>query len=256
MNSSLFKNKLRSLEPVIGTWVTMPSCHSLDAICREAIDFVILDQEHGSITQSDLLPLINTSLANQVAPIVRPSLVLKDATQYALDSGAYGVQFPNIDCIEDAHVCVDYVKYPPIGSRGYSPFVPASGYKNNGPAWNQLKNDETILVLNIEGQDAIQDVEKICRLDQVDCIFVGLFDLSKSLGIPGQVNNPKVSNLLQNIVDCARNNGKSVGTIATSNDSMKRCLEMGANYIVYMVDTYMLRHSYSSVLAQFHKEVH
>ena len=83
-----FKARLRNQEQIIGTWITCPSPHSLDAICRSQIDFVILDQEHGSITSSDLLPLINTAIRHNTVPIVRPSNIDLQLCQTALDSGA------------------------------------------------------------------------------------------------------------------------------------------------------------------------
>ena len=192
-----FKARLRNQEQIIGTWITCPSPHSLDAICRSQIDFVILDQEHGSITSSDLLPLINTAIRHNTVPIVRPSNIDLQLCQTALDSGAFGLQFPNINNKDDACLAASYSKYPPLGIRGFSPFVPASSYLNNGIEWNSSANEDNSIILNIEGKDAIRNAEDICMINDCDCIFIGLFDLSKALGIPGKVKDPELENYWQ-----------------------------------------------------------
>ena len=248
MNASLFKSKLRNLDLVLGTWVTSPSTHILDAICKASIDLAIIDQEHGSMTTSDLMPLVSVCKANCVAPVVRPPSLSRELSQYALDNGAFALQYPNIDSYRDALYAVECSKYPPIGNRGFSPFVAASNYQNNGSEWTGVQNETTSLILNIEGEKALKELDKILSIDEVDCIFVGLFDLSKSLGIPGQVNSPDVKQLLYKIIESSRKAGKSVGTIATSPEALEELILCKANYIIYMVDTYMIKSSYESVV--------
>ena len=228
-----------------------PSPHSLDAICKSNIDFVILDQEHGSISANDLLPLINVAKAHNVAPIVLTSHVNLQLAQTALDAGCYGVQFPNINNLDDAIEASSITKYPPIGTRGFSPFVPASNYTNNGIGWNKEQNNSLSLLLNIEGKESIRQVSSICKLDNIDCLFVGLFDLSKSLGIPGEVKDKRVMDLLREVVELAAINGTSVGTIATSLDDIDQFYEIGVNYIVYMVDMNVLKEAYDTIANRF-----
>ena len=253
ITKSKFKSKLKNQEPVLGTWITSPSTHILDSICKSAIDFVILDQEHGAIDSSNFLPLINTAVRNDTVPIVRPSHTNLQLCQTALDSGAYGLQFPNISDVEDANQAIKYSKYPPLGLRGFSPFVPASSYINNGTEWNKSENDHNSIILNIEGTDAIENAEKICSIENCDCIFVGLFDLSKALGIPGKVKDTRVRKLLAEVASIAKRNSKSVGTIASSHSDLTEFKEMGLNYFVYLVDTNMIRCAYDEIALKFKK---
>ena len=248
-----FKEKLKTCQPVLGTWVISPLVHSLDAICSSKIDFVILDQEHGAITNKDLLPLIKTAKSWQVNTLVRPSHISKESIQHALDQGADGIQVPNIENKSDALKVVNFAKYPPLGSRGYSPFVPSSSYINNGAIWNEKMNRELITGINVEGEEAINNIESILEISELDIIFVGLFDLSKAMGIPGQVHDNKVVDKLKSVTKLCKKKNISIGTIATSLDHMNFLVELGVNFIVYMVDMNVLSNSYREIKKNFNK---
>ena len=246
-----FKEKLKNCDPVLGTWIISPSVNSLDAICASGIDFVILDQEHGAITSKDLLHLIKTSKSRGVNALVRPSHISKESIQHALDQGADGIQVPNIENKKDALEVVEFSKYPPRGNRGYSPFVPSSDYVNNGTLWNKEMNDNLITGINVEGKEAIQNIENILDIDELDIIFVGLFDLSKAMGIPGQVHDEKVVEKLKSVTKLCKKKNISIGTIATSPEHMNFLLNIGVNFIVYMVDMNVLCSSYKLIKKNF-----
>lgn len=248
-----FKERIKNLDTVIGTWVISPSVHSLNAICVSGLDFVILDQEHGAISNNDLLSLINTCKANNVSCLVRPASIDKDSIQHALDQGADGVQVPNIDNKDDALKVINFSKYPPIGNRGYSPFVPSSRYLNNGTSWNAQMNKDLITGINVEGDEAIQNIEEILQLENLDIIFVGLFDLSKAMGIPGDVFNKKVKLKLKDVIEKTKKKNISIGTIATSKDHINELISLGVNFIVYLVDMNVLSNAYTEIKDSFDK---
>lgn len=250
-----FSQKIKNKEPVVGTWVISPSVHSLNAICVSGIDFIILDQEHGAISNNDLLPLINTGKVHNVASLVRPASINKDSIQHSLDQGADGIQVPNIENIEDAKKVISYSKYPPLGNRGYSPFVPASGYLNNGPKWNIKTNEDLITGLNIEGIEGIENIEDIITLENINIIFIGLFDLSKAMGIPGKIYDEQVSFKLKEVVKKTSSRNISIGTIATSPSHMEELLSLGVNFIVYLTDMNILTSSYIGICDSFKKSL-
>ena len=133
--------------------------------------------------------------------------------------------------------------------------MPASSYLNNGIEWNSSANEDNSIILNIEGKDAIRNAEDICMINDCDCIFIGLFDLSKALGIPGKVKDPRVRELLASVTQIAKKYSKSVGTIASSPSDLEEFKEMGLNYHVYMVDTNMIRSKYDGIVDQFKKDL-
>ncbi len=245
------KEKLNQKENILGTWVISPSVHSLNAICSSGIDFVILDQEHGSISANNLLPLINTVRANNCNALVRPASINKYAIQQALDNGADGIQVPNVENERDARRVVEYSKYPPVGTRGYSPFVPSSNYTNNGSKWNIEMNNKLVTGINVEGEEGISNIDLIMKIKELDVIFVGLFDLSKALGIAGDVENILVTEKLKEVIQTGNQYGKSIGTIATSVEHMQFLMKTGVNFIVYMVDMNVLHSSYETIYNRF-----
>ena len=136
-----------------------------------------------------------------------------------------------------------------MGDRGLSPFTRAGGYnRNNSSLTTSISNENTLIILNIEGKNALKNLDEILEIPQVDVIFVGLYDLSRSLGIPGQVDDKKVFESLELISEKTLNAGKIVGTIATSKKSVNKFLSLGISYIVYSVDCDILRNSYSEIV--------
>ena len=159
------------------------------------------------------------------------------------------VQFPNINNLDDAIEASPITKYPPIGTRGFHHLfqhLTTQIMESDG----KEQNNSLSLLLNIEGE-SIRQVSSICKLDNIDCLFVGLFDLSKSLGIPGEVKDKRVMDLLREVVELAAINGTSVGTIATSLDDIDQFYEIGVNYIVYMVDMNVLKEAYDTIANRF-----
>ena len=240
--------------PVIGTWITSNSNKVLDSICSSGIDFAILDNEHGSISSTDLESLVITCKSRKVTSIFRPSNNDLGKIQHALDAGCNGIQVPNVESKKMAEDVVRNVKYPPIGNRGFSPFVPVGNYdKDNSQSIIDKGINNTIICINIEGADGIKDFKNIIKTQFIDIAFIGVFDITKMLGIPGQIENEKVKNILKECAHVAKEEGKFIGTIATSLNQAKEYIDLGMKYIVYSVDMYEIKKVYSSVIDVLNK---
>lgn len=149
---------------------------------------------------------------------------------------------------------IELSKYPPIGKRGFSPFTRAGNYSiETATSLTQKANSNTLIAINIEGKEAIDDIDNILKIESLDIIFIGLFDLSKALGIPGEVNNPKVINYLEELTRKINQADKYAGTITTSKDKIAQFLNLGLKYIVHLVDCEVLRNSYKEVKKHFDK---
>jgi len=252
LKKNFVREKLESGGLVLGTWVVIPSVLNIDIVTSAGLDFVIIDREHGPITYEKAQEMAVACEANGASPLMRVGDIDKAAIQNVLDVGMHGIQVPNIDYPEDAQRVIECAKYPPEGNRGFSPFTRAGGYSiNSSKMLMEKANDNTLVVLNIEGLEAIKNVDEILALEAVDILFVGLFDLSKALGIPGDVENPRIMEQLQRIVDKAERAGKYVGTIATSPERLRYFKSMGVKYLVYLVDCDMLRSAYATVIDVF-----
>jgi 2-keto-3-deoxy-L-rhamnonate aldolase RhmA len=247
--------KLKSGKPVLGTWAMIPSTVNIDIIASTGVDFIIIDREHGPINFETAQDMAIACSSRGVSPIMRVGDIEKSFIQNALDIGMHGIQVPNIDTEKNARDVVHYSKYPPIGDRGFSPFTRAGNYSiESAKLLTSKANENTAVILNIEGQDAVKNFDDILKVNHADIFFVGLFDLSKSLGIPGEVSNPLVMEALKVIISKANKVGKYVGTIATSEDKIVEFLEIGVKYIVYLVDCEILRSGYASAVKKFKLE--
>ena len=136
--------------------------------------------------------------------------------------------------------------------RGFSPFTRAGNYSiENAKVLTKQANSNTLVAINIEGKEAIEDIDNILKIEELDIIFIGLFDLSKSLGLPGDVDNPLVLGYLEELTKKINSSGKYTGTITTSKEKITEFLGLGLKYIVHLVDCEMLRSTYSEVVNHF-----
>lgn len=252
LRRNFLKEKLKSGAAVIGTWSIIPSAVVADIIAGAGLDFIIIDSEHGPINFETAQNMVIACESHQVSPVVRVGGVIEAEILRALDIGAHCIQVPNIVISDDIKKLVNMAKYPPVGKRGFSPFTRAGGYSSENAA--QLVNEtnsNVLLSIHIEGKDAIDNLDEILKINEIDIIFIGLFDLSKSLGIPGDINNPKVLQLLERSVEKISRAGKYPGTIVVGTDQLKKFLAYGIKYITYAVDCEILSHGYKKVSSEF-----
>jgi 2-keto-3-deoxy-L-rhamnonate aldolase RhmA len=252
LKKNFLLEKLKSGKPVLGTWVVIPSTITVDIIASSGVDFMIIDREHGPINFESAQEMAIACESRGVSPIMRVGDIERSFIQNALDIGMHGIQVPNVDTKKHASDVIQYSKYPPLGDRGFSPFTRAGEYSiNNSKVLTNNANENTVVILNIEGKNAVKNFDEILEVKDADIYFVGLFDLSKALGIPGDVSNPLVIKSLSEIIKKAKKVGKYVGTIATSEEMMVQFLEMGVKYMVYLVDCDVLRRSYEDIVDLF-----
>jgi 4-hydroxy-2-oxoheptanedioate aldolase len=249
IKENFLKTKLDSGKVVMGTWSIIPSPVVADIISQSGLDFIIIDNEHGPISFETAQEMMMACELNGVSPLYRPPGVIESDILKGLDIGAHGLQVPNVESADQVNTIIKYSKFPPLGNRGFSPFVRAAGYSNiNSEQQFAKANDNVLVGVNIEGEKGIKNFDSFLSLDELDIIFIGTFDLSKVLGIPGDVENPILLKELERMSKKARNAGKNIGTITTSDESIRRCKDFGMNYLVHYVDCEMLRKSYSNAV--------
>lgn len=252
LRENYIKEKLESGNAVIGTWSVIPSPVVTDIIASAGLDFIIIDAEHGPVTFETAQEMVIACESRQVSPIMRVGDICEVDILRALDIGVHGIQIPNITNANDVHEIVRYAKYPPLGNRGYSPFTRAGGYAlENAKTLPETANENTLVGINVEGKEAIENIDTILSIEDLDIVFVGLFDLSKALGIPGRVTDQSVIDYLKQLTGKINEAGKYPGTIATNVDQIKTYTEIGIKYLVYLVDCDMLRSAYADISSRF-----
>ena len=239
---NFIKEKLESGKTVLGTWCVVPSPHLTDVICSSGLDFIIIDGEHGPIGFETAQAMVSVCESRKVSPIMRVSGVNESEILRALDIGTHGVQVPNIKDKNEAMQVVNFAKFPPVGSRGYSPFTKLGEYSLEKSDRLPLEaNANTLVGVNIEGKEAMNNINEILKITEIDILFIGLFDISKAMGIPGRVHDKKVQQKLIELTETINNSGKYSGTIATDLESLERYKNIGIKYLLYLVDCNVIK---------------
>jgi len=255
LKNNFLKSKLDSGVQTIGTWNIINSPVVADVISSCNLDFLIVDGEHGSFSYETAQNIVFACESNNVSPIMRIGEISENNILKALDIGVHGIQIPCISSCDELDEVINFSKYPPEGKRGFSPFTKSGLYdQSNASKMTSLANKNTLLIAGIENMEGIEILPKLIEYKDLDVVFVGLYDLSKSMGIPGQIDNNKILSILDDIILETHNAGKKIGTIATSPDFLKVLKNKNIDYITYSVDTGMLKNSYKELVRNF-KEI-
>ncbi len=236
MRNNQLKQKLQQGEVVLGLFVNC-AYPALIEICGHAgFDFAVIDLEHGPLHPLVAEDLCRAADCTGLSPIVRVRKNDAPQIQRALDIGSAGVQVPQIESRRDAEAVVRGAKYSPLGERGLSFYTRAGVYSSAGTQITDQLNAASMVVVHVEGKRGVDNLEEIVSVPHIDVIFLGPYDLSQSLGIPGQVQDPRVIELMQNAVGTIRNAGKAVGTFADRPETAKQWIDAGVQYIALGVD--------------------
>ena len=191
--SNHLKQKLLAGQPAFGVSVMFPSPHVVDMVGRLGFDWVLIDCEHGSISLESVELMVMAAEASGITPIVRPPVNSSEAILQVMDRGAMGVQVPHVNTADDASRAVEAVKYHPLGERGLAAGVRASsyGYGTSMSEYAEASNRETLVCVQLEEAEAIDNVDAILQVDGVDVFFhrpfrsVTVAGVSRSSGYSG-----------------------------------------------------------------------
>jgi 4-hydroxy-2-oxoheptanedioate aldolase len=233
----LFKNKLEKGEAVYGPFAKSTDPALVECAGYAGFDFVILDMEHGPAGFSDLQNLIRGAEVSGIIPIVRTSDSSEISISRALDLGAKGVQIPQIHSVSEAREVIRAAKFYPKGERGVCRFVRAAAYATlPRKDYFTQANNETLVILQVEGSQVLDELDELLLMDGLDILFIGPYDLSQSLGVPGEITHPLVIDTIEKITCKARQAGVTVGVFCDTIDSAVLWKDAGIQYISYSVD--------------------
>lgn len=243
-----FKTKLRSGSALLGTFLQIPADEVAEIVGRAGFDCGIIDTEHGMMGTDGALRLVRACDVVGLATVLRVPGVDHHRITQALDFGASAVMVPNIQSRNEAERAVSAAKYHPHGNRGVCPFARGAAYDSAADSeYYRRSNAETSVVLQIEGTDGIANLDTILSVANIDCIFIGPFDLAQSLGIPGQVTSPLVVEAMRDIVKRAAQKGIVVGSFSVTPEQAQRDLDIGIQFLAYGTDTMIISRQFRAI---------
>lgn len=247
MTTRSLRERLDSGETVIGTFQLINSPVVTEAAGFAGLDFVVLDQEHGPLTADDCQILATAADAGDTQPIIRVRENAGSEIQRALDVGAAGVQIPQVETEETAREAVEAARFGPIGERGFSPYVRAGGYVGSAD-YTDEQNENVAVIVQIEGERGVDNIDAIMDVEGIDVLFLGPYDLSQSLRIPGQIHDERVEELMEDACERANARDVTIGAYADDPEMANRWIDAGVQYVTIKVDAPLLHQRFEQVL--------
>jgi 2-keto-3-deoxy-L-rhamnonate aldolase RhmA len=231
MRGKRIKEKLRAGRPVFTTALTFYAPRLVEMLARSGVDQIFLDAEHGPLSERECEDMVRAADLYDVpvsirVPVNEPHVILR-----YLDIGTSSIMVPHVTTRADAERAVRAVKYPPEGERGFAPGRSAELF-GLGPAdYMRRANEETVVLALFEDVAGVEEVEAICRVEGVDGLFVGAFDLASSMGYPGQPWHEEVRAVVGRVGETCRANGMPFGTVPRDRADLALQIEQGCRLI-------------------------
>jgi 4-hydroxy-2-oxoheptanedioate aldolase len=225
------KKRIQNNEPVIGCWLSLGNHLTTEMVGLAGFDWVLIDLEHGAGDEKDVINQLQALEHTKAAALVRVESNEPQRIGRVLDAGAEGIMCPHINTKEEAHQVVHGLRYPPGGHRGIAKMVRAAGFGKNFDDYLAHSNENTLGIVQIETVDALNHLDEIASVDGVDVLFIGPADLTMSMGIFGQFDNPKFKDAVKATVAAAKKAGKATGILIFNPDDYMVYFEMGIRFI-------------------------
>ncbi len=237
----VLKRKLRDSEVTIGSWITLGHPAIAEIMAKAGFDWLVVDLEHSTIGIDTAGDLIRTIDLCGVAPLVRLTSNDPDQIKRVMDAGAHGIVVPMVNTSAEAARAVAATRYAPAGSRGVG-LARAQGYGVNFQDYLKWQSDGPVVIVQIEHKDAIDQLEEILTVPGVDGFIIGPYDLSCSMGIPGQFEQAEFISAMTHIRETGQRLGCSAGLHIVEPDLLRleQTIREGYTFIAYSVDIRML----------------
>ena len=234
------KARLAAGEAAFGCFVRTPEPSLIEYVAMLGWDFLVFDAEHGTLQPGEVEDLCRAVEPRGTTPIVRVTTNDPPTILRFLDTGVHGVHVPWVNSAAEVERAVQSVKYTPRGIRGLAGSR-ASEWGINEPIGEYVKraNRETLVVIHIETQDAVDAIDEYLAVDGVDVLFIGPTDLSQSLGHPGDLKHPDVLRAMDRVADSVVGSGKTLGLYAGTVDMTKEWLDRGARYFTTSLEPFL-----------------
>lgn len=235
------KEALKKGKPVIGSWISIGDSSVAEIMARAGFDWLTVDLEHSSISIDQAQQLIRVIELCGVTPLVRVGANDPLIIKRVMDAGAHGVIVPMVNTREDAVRAVNAVKYPPVGTRGVG-LARAQGYGMEFKKYREWVNDGSVVIVQIEHIQAIRNLEKILSVKGVDGSMIGPYDLSGSLGHPGEFDGKEVQEAIARYEHVCKKMKKPMGfhVVQPDVEKVQEYRARGYSFLPVSLDTLYL----------------
>ncbi|MGA9348255.1 MAG: aldolase/citrate lyase family protein [Anaerolineae bacterium] len=235
------KENLQNNIPTIGSWLQLGSSTVAEIMVHCGFDWLVIDLEHSVTALAQAQEMIRVIDLAGCVPLVRVSTNDPTLIKRVMDAGAYGVIVPMVNSAQEALAAVSAIRYPPTGTRGVGLWR-AQGYGMSFAEYQEWLEHESVLVVQIEHIRAVENIEGILAVPGVDAFIIGPYDLSGSLGVPGELEHPDVVGALARVEDVARRMGKTAGyhVVDIRPEPVLEKLAAGYHFLAYGADMLFL----------------
>lgn len=235
------KYKLKNGIPTFGSWITLAHTAIAEIMAKSGFEWLAIDMEHSVIGIQDVEPIIQVIEASGCVPLIRlwdndPVLAKR-----VMDAGAYGIIVPMVNSKKDAVKAVGSIKYPPEGERGVGLYR-AQGFGVSFDVYKDSINRESLVIVQIEHKNAVDNIHDILSVKGVDGILIGPYDISGSYGVIGQLNHPLVIHAQEKVISAAKDANMPAGihVVHPLLDDVRKRLSEGFTFIAYSTDAILL----------------
>jgi 2-dehydro-3-deoxyglucarate aldolase len=237
MTESLRKRLARG-DLLVGTIITLPAPEITEILSQSGVDWLFVDLEHSALSIQNAQTILQ--VANPHIPcVIRIPSNEEVWIKKCLDIGAAGIVVPQLRDSDDAKCALQHSRYPPEGSRSVG-IGRAHGYGAKFQEYVAHANDETAIILQIEHIDAVKNIGRILEVPGIDCLFIGPYDLSASMGKIGQINDPEVQAAISSVKERAKQAHIPLGIFGATPRAVKPYIDSGFQLITVSMDVMLL----------------
>ena len=234
----------------VGSWVTLGHTAVTEIMCQAGFHWLTIDMEHSSITLHQAQEMIRVIDLYGCVPLVRVGENDPTVIKRVMDAGAKGVIVPMVNSRDEAEAAVAAVKYPPVGKRGVG-LARAQKYGFGFEEYKAWVDSDSVVIVQIEHIQAIENLEAILSTPGVDGSIIGPYDLSGSLGWPGEFQRPEVQAALARYEETCRRMGKPMGShiVQPDQEKVKLFREKGYTFLAVGLDALYLGEGCRNMIA-------
>lgn len=248
-----FKEQIKH-RPVFGPFSKTSDPAVIEVLGHAGFDFVILDMEHGPSSLETIQHLVRAAEIVHVVPIVRVPAEDTEIISKVLDIGAAGVQIPQVAKAQHVELALRATRFSPLGERGICRYVRAAGYSSTEKNDYFRQANEALLMIQLEGEEALRNLDEILNIKGPDAVFIGPYDLSQSLGVAGQIEHPLVVEKMKEIVKACLDKGIAVGNFTETPAQTSFWIKQGLRYMSFSVDMGIMYEKCRDLVAELHLE--